>query len=308
MPTTLIRPLTLLIVGILWAVHALGQAPYVLVLGTAQDGGYPQAGCQKECCRAVWEQKLAEQYVSSIALVDPVTKQQWIFDATPDFRDQLRILQQHTHQEPLDGIFLTHAHIGHYTGLMHLGREVMGAKQVPVYTLPQMAKFLTAHGPWSQLVSLQNIALSILEADQTIRLNDRLRVRPFRVPHRDEFSETVGYQIIGFSRRLVFIPDIDKWEKWEQDLTSLVRANDVLLLDGTFYEDGEISRPMSEVPHPFVAETMALLEHLPAAERAKVFFIHLNHSNPLLRPATPARQAVSSRGFGVAQQTQRFEL
>ena len=305
---TPLRLLVLLFLGALGTGCVLGQAPYVVVLGTAQDGGYPQAGCRKGCCRAVWEKELAEQYVSSIAIVDPLTKQQWMVDATPDFREQYHFLQQQTLEETLDGIFLTHAHIGHYTGLMHLGREVMGTKEVPVFALPKMAHFLTANGPWSQLVGLQNIKIKPLEADQVVALNNRIHIRPFRVPHRDEFSETVGYQIIGPNRRLIFIPDIDKWEKWEQDLTSLVQANDVLLLDGTFYEDGEISRPMSEVPHPFVVETMELLRALPPTERAKVFFIHLNHSNPLLRPDTPARTQVQANGYGLTEQGQRFDL
>lgn len=287
----------------LWA-----QAPYVLVLGTAQDGGYPQAGCRKACCRAVWEQRLPHQLVSCIAIVDPQRKQQWMIDATPDFVEQLHLLTQTSGQPQLDGILLTHAHMGHYTGLMHLGREAMSTTRTHVYAMPRMSEYLSKNGPWSQLVGLQNIEIKPLQEGESLMLNEQISLVPLRVPHRDEFSETVGFRIITPQRKVVFIPDIDKWQKWNQSLSDLVRQNDVVLLDGTFFEDGEIARPMAEVPHPFVTETMSLLASLPTSERRKVQFIHLNHTNPALRPNTPQRRAIREQGFGVATQGQKISL
>ena len=170
----------------------------VVILGAAQDGGFPQAGCQKKCCRRVWEKPELRQFVSSIAVVDTGARQRWLFDCTPDFRDQLQLLDSKypvNDKVGLTGIFLTHAHMGHYTGLMHLGREAIGAKQVPVYAMPRMGQFLTKNGPWSQLVKLKNIQLHGLKADQVVKLSSRIRVTPIQVPHRDEFSETVGYKM-----------------------------------------------------------------------------------------------------------------
>jgi len=287
---------------------AFSQSPYVLVLGVAQDGGYPQAGCKKDCCRAVWELKIPHQSVSCIALIDPVSREQWIFDATPNFTEQLHHLQATTKYQNLSGIFLSHAHIGHYTGLMNLGREAMGTQKIPVYTMPKMKSFLETNGPWSQLVSLNNIAIQAIENQQEVILNERIKVIPFRVPHRDQFSETVGFQIITKNKKLIFIPDIDKWQKWEQDLESVVKGNDVLLLDGTFYQGGEINRPMSEVPHPFVVETMELLKSLPDQTRSKVHFIHLNHTNPILRSKTKERSFVQKNGYKVAFENQKIDL
>jgi pyrroloquinoline quinone biosynthesis protein B len=285
------------------------QSPYIIVLGTAQDGGYPQAGCRKACCKAVWELKIPHQAVSCIALSDPDSHEKWIFDATPNFAEQLQILNTATkNTNDINGVFLTHAHIGHYTGLMHLGREVMGANKIKVFAMPKMKAFLETNGPWSQLISLQNIDIQPLTENTKTTLNSRLHVLPFQVPHRDEFSETVGYQIIGPNKKVIFIPDIDKWQKWNQNLAEVVRANDVVLIDGTFYEDGEIARPMSEVPHPFITETMELLKSLPVKERKKVLFIHLNHTNPALQPQSKARQQVIKNGFGVAKQGQIINL
>jgi pyrroloquinoline quinone biosynthesis protein B len=287
----------------------LAQKPYILVLGTAQDGGFPQAACKKECCRSVWENKIPHQGVSSLALVDPITKQKWIFDATPDFPEQFHLLNKQTkNSAPLDGIFLTHAHIGHYTGLMHLGREVMGSNKVKVYAMPKMKSFLENNGPWSQLVNIQNIEIRKMEESEIIILNDRLKVMALRVPHRDEFSETVGYRIMTKDKSFIFIPDIDKWQKWDRNLVDVVKENDVLLLDGTFYKDGEIARPMSEVPHPFITETVELLSDLSKNEKNKVKFIHLNHTNPILQPRSKERAELKMKGFAWVETGQKIDL
>lgn len=285
------------------------QKPYILILGTAQDGGFPQAGCKKECCRSVWENKIPHQGVSSLALVDPISNEKWIFDATPDFPEQLHLLNDYTKSAtPLDGIFLTHAHIGHYTGLMHLGREVMGSGKMKVFAMPKMKDFLENNGPWNQLVKIQNIEIQRIEEAEVIVLNERLKVMPFRVPHRDEFSETVGYKIMTKDKSVIFIPDIDKWQKWDKNLVDVVKEHDVLLLDGTFYKDGEIARPMSEVPHPFITETIELLSDLPKNEKNKVKFIHLNHTNPILQPKSKERLDLRMKGFAWVETGQKIEL
>ncbi|KAA3639801.1 MAG: pyrroloquinoline quinone biosynthesis protein PqqB [Bacteroidetes bacterium] len=279
---------------------------YLVVLGVAQDAGYPQAGCNKDCCRPYWEGLEEERYTSCLAIVDEVSGQAWMFDATPDFKFQMKNLL--APEIELAGIFLTHAHIGHYTGLMHLGREVMGAPGVPVYAMPKMTDFLENNGPWSQLVALNNIDLHPLSADSAIVLNDNYKVTPFVVPHRDEFSETVGYRIEGPDQSVLFIPDINKWEVWERDIVEEIKNVDLAFLDATFYKNGEIpGRDMSEIPHPFIEESMQKFRDLPEEEKAKVHFIHFNHTNPVLRN-TPERQHVLDQGFKVAEELMVLQM
>ncbi len=300
----------LILILLAFGAQVMAASPYVVVLGVGQDAGVPQMGCESPFCRRAWNDSALRQTVSSIALVDPESKSRWIFDATPDLPEQFQFLKVVTkdRSNDLTGIFLTHAHIGHYTGLMFLGRESMNAKGVLVYAMPRMSDLLEQNAPWSQLVSLNNIALQPLTDKTAIRLNERLSVEPFLVPHRDEFSETVGFRIRSGSRSLLFIPDIDKWEKWDVRLADLVTTSDYLLLDGTFFADGEIDRPMSEVPHPFVTETMDLLQILPKKERSKVTFIHFNHSNPLVQGDRRKIGDVRRRGFRVAVKGMRFGL
>ena len=298
--------LPVLFFGCRTPVPAPSDAPYLLVLGIAQDAGFPQAGCRKDCCRPLWSDLSARRRVTALGLVDPVSGERWLFEATPDLPDQLSVLAQAeppaTEMRP-DGVFLTHAHIGHYTGLMHLGREAMGAPSVPVFAMPRMTRFLTENGPWSQLVSLQNIALQPLVADSAIVLNERLTVTPFLVPHRDEFSETVGFLIEGPQRKALFIPDIDKWDRWERDILAQVRQVDLALLDGTFFRNGEIpNRDMSEIPHPFIEESLSLFSALDEPDRAKVHFIHFNHTNPAIAGDEGAVGVVQEAGCRIAEE------
>lgn len=283
------------------------SGPYLQVLGIAQDGGFPHAACKKACCEQVWQGNAVRKLVSCIALVDPINHKSWILDATPDFKDQQYRLLQETGSD-LDGIFLTHAHIGHYTGLMQLGREVIGAKGMPVFAMPRMLQYLETNGPWSQLVQLKNIALQPLTEEKTVPLNDQLSITPFRVPHRDEYSETVGYRIDGPKHSAIFIPDIDKWEKWDRNIDSLIQSVDYAFLDGSFYKNGEIpGRDMSEIPHPFMEESMARFRSN-QVDPERVVFIHFNHTNPVLQRNSPERAAVLESGFGLAEEGQRWDL
>ena len=282
--------------------------PYVMVLGVAQDAGYPQINCKKACCKRAWRNPDLKRTTSCLAIVDPISKEQWIIDATPNIKEQLQLLKQKTGTEKLDGILLTHAHMGHYTGLMHFGREVMGTDNLPVFAMPKMKTFLEENGPWSQLVKLENINIKALKSDSTFSLNERIKIKPFLVPHRDEFSETVGYEIMINNKSLIFIPDIDKWEKWEANITELIKKVDYAFLDATFYKNGELKRDMSEIPHPFVEESMSLFSTLSDADKQKVHFIHFNHTNPLIIEGSTAQKEVLKKGFNIAKEGEVIRL
>lgn len=292
--------------------------PFILVLGTAQDAGYPQAACRRDCCNAAWADPSLARFTTSLAIVDPATNQRWLIDATPDLPEQLHLLDaappgpRSTAHADLSGILLTHAHIGHYTGLMHLGREVIGGPPTTVYAMPRMKSFLETNGPWSLLVEANHITIVPLAADEPVQLNDRIAVTPILVPHRDEYSETVGYRIEGPGRSVLFIPDIDKWTRWDEQGRSIeaeIAGVDIAYLDGTFFANGEIEgRDMADIPHPFIEESMARLAALPAAERAKVRFIHLNHTNPAIRQSSTAAREIRAAGFGLAIQGERIPL
>jgi pyrroloquinoline quinone biosynthesis protein B len=279
-----------------------------MVLGVAQDAGYPQMNCKKDCCKRAWKDTDLQKNTSCLAIVDPTTNEQWIIDATPNIKEQLQLLKSKTYSEKVDGVLLTHAHMGHYTGLMHFGREVMGTNKIPVFAMPKMRTFLKENGPWSQLVELENISLKELRTDSTFHLNKNIKTTPFLVPHRDEFSETVGYEILINKKSLIFIPDIDKWEKWDRNIMDLIEKTDYAFLDATFYKNGELKRDISEIPHPFVEESMDLFSDLSEKNKQKVHFIHFNHTNPLLINGSHAQKEVRGKGFNLAREGQIIEF
>ncbi len=329
-------------------------SPYLVVLGIAQDGGVPQIGAVPErheqdfpawqepfIQRLVADPPLLRRLVVSLAVVDPATKERWLFEATPDIKQQLYRLDALAPVPPpapgLSGIFLTHAHLGHYTGLAQLGHEALGASGVPVFAMPRMRRFLSGNGPWDQLLGKGNITLEPLADGKAVRLNRRLAVAPVLVPHRQEYSEVVGFVIAGVRKRVLFIPDIDSWEELDgwaaqaatarqpngparqagsdaqgvlaKTIEELIASVDVAYLDGTFYANGEIpGRDMTGFPHPFITHSMRRFASLPARERAKVRFIHLNHTNPALLQGSPARRAIEAAGFKVAEEMERVRL
>ncbi|NER15428.1 pyrroloquinoline quinone biosynthesis protein PqqB [Leptobacterium flavescens] len=287
----------------------LPEGQYLVVLGIAQDAGFPHINYPEEW-EDVYKGNRKRQLATCLGLVDTKQKQKWIFEASPDMPQQLHNLEaRHLKTENLtDGVFLTHAHIGHYTGLMHFGREAMGANRIPVYAMPKMKSFLQENGPWSQLVKLNNIEIRELADETPVELNQSLKVTPFLVPHRDEFSETVGYKIEGREKTALFIPDINKWRIWEKDILEEVKKVDYAFLDATFLENGEIPRDMNEVPHPFIEETAKLFEDQPAEVKSKVVFIHFNHSNGALNASNQKRKSLEKQGFRFAAEGDIFDL
>ena len=274
------------------------------ILGVVQDGGMPHLGNNKTCCENIKQDK----YVTSLMLINNENNESFLFDASPDINKQLNFMGDRIKKD-LKGIFLTHAHIGHYTGLMYFGREALNSKLVNVYAMPRMKKFLEENGPWSQLVSLQNISIIELSNESKISIDSNVIVQPVEVPHRAEFSETVGYKIYGPNKTALFIPDIDKWYLWEKSIIDEIKQVDYAIIDATFYDSKEVNyRDISEIPHPFVTESMDLFDSIDIKEKNKIYFIHLNHTNPLINKHSDQYKLVRSKGYNVAEEGMKLNL
>ena len=290
--------------------------PFAVVLGTAQDGGLPQLGGAAPEDEAARRDPLRRRLVASLLVVDPASRERFLIDATPDIREQVDAADgvaprpRAAARPPLfEAIALTHAHVGHYAGLMHLGRESYGANAQRVLASERMAHFLETNGPWDLLVKLKHIAIERFEADKGVKLNDRLSLIPIAVPHRDEYSDTYGFIVRGPSRSLLWLPDIDKWERWDRRIEDVISSVDVAYVDGSFFDEGELpGRAMSEVPHPLIAESLARFAPLPERERRKIVFVHLNHTNPAATPGSSAQRAIEGAGMRVAKERDRQSL
>ena len=294
---------------------AVDDAPYcqreLVVLGAGQDAGAPQIGNAGDDGPPLLP--------TSIALVDRELGKRYLFEATPSITEQLHMLDRiappavgAANNLGLDGVLLTHAHMGHYVGLAHLGFEAADPKGVPIFAMPRMAEFLRANGPWSQLVELGNIEIVEMANGELTPISDTFGVWPMLVPHRDEFSETVGFVAMTPGKTTLFVPDLDRWSEWEEQnassLAELVNSVDYAFVDATFWDDNELGRDMSAIPHPRVKATMDTLQHLPLETRAKVHFIHYNHSNPIRDPGSDESREVAERGFNIARRGDRHCL
>jgi pyrroloquinoline quinone biosynthesis protein B len=279
------------------------EAVEAVVLGIAQDGGVPHLGCRQPLCVAARADPSKRRFVASLGLRDSAAGKRFVIDATPDFAAQVERLGGMP-----DAILLTHAHIGHYLGLAQLGREVIDARELPVYATPSLAAFLTRNRPWSRLVERHNIVLRETSPGEAIRLTERLTATPIRVPHRDEDCDTVAYLVVGPKRKVLWLPDIDRWEAWDRKPEDFSADPDLTaFLDGTFYDAGEIpGRSIEDIPHPLVPRTVARLAAA-GPPAARVFFVHLNHTNRLLWDEQAVRD-LEAKGFGVAKEGQRVGL
>ena len=278
------------------------RAPEAVVLGIGEDGGRPQIGCRRACC----------------ADADPVTPaclaligsdgRRWLIDATPAIGEQLRLLDSIVPRESetpvIDGVLLTHGHLGHFTGLAQLGREALAADGVPVWAQPRLRRVLESDAPWSLLAEHGHVVFR----DDPVVLGGGLSVEVMPVPHRDEISETVAFRVEGPTGSVLWLPDIDSWELWDRDVIDEVARVDVAYLDATFYDDGELDRDMSAIPHPRVVDTVTRFVERAPELAARVRLIHLNHTNPVLRPGSPERAFVEDAGLSVALTGERFTL
>lgn len=286
----------------------------LFVLGIAQDGGLPHFGCEKPCC-ATARGSGRVLYPTALGVVDRrgAAPQLLLVEATPRIEEQVAMLHDLADvrgrgRQPVDAVLTTHAHLGHYLGLAWFGREVAGSQAVPVHCTPRFGAFLRQHGPWKQLVELQQIDVREFAVGEAFAPWAGLTVTATTVPHRDEFSDTVAYTIAGPQRRVLFVPDIDAWERAPGLLDRLLDGVDVAYLDGTFFDGSELpERNLAEIRHPLMTRTMELLAARAQARPGTLRFLHCNHTNPVLHDAA-LRARVEAAGFALAAQGERIVL
>jgi pyrroloquinoline quinone biosynthesis protein B len=249
--------------------------------------------------------------VACLGLVDTRTSPATVYliDATPDFKYQLNLLATALGSHPErpnrlrqpDGIFLTHAHMGHIAGLPQLGPEAMDVNRLPVYASYEMGRLLQATPLWQPL--LKNVRLVPLQPEQYVEVAQDIKITAVPVPHRDEWEVgTFAYKIEGPNRSLFYVPDIDRWEAW-LDGDDMLNAVDVAIVDASFYSKDELEG-RDPVAHPLVPQTLKFFVDLDC----ELVLTHFNHTNPVLDEESEARSLVKEAGVQVAQTGMMFTL
>lgn len=289
----------------------MDNSAIIKVLGTAQDAGIPQLNCSCDHCRAARKDNSLRQLPSSIAVVDKNEKKTFILDAAPAFSEQLDNLNQLLEEENfsaehLSGILLTHAHLGHYTGLMYLGKEALNIFELPIYLSQKMYDFLKNNAPWSDLFKNNNLKAVVFEFEKVYQLSKHISFKAVEVEHRNEHADTAAFIVTAGSKSFLYLPDFDSWSSFEQQFRKIIKEIDYALIDGTFFDKEELGeirgRELAQVPHPPVKETMELLSDLDKSEKNKIYFTHFNHTNRILDQDAKKAELVKINGFNILKE------
>ncbi len=275
------------------------------LLGSAQDGGVPQAGCRCAHCAAALADREFERLPASLALRGPDGVQ--LFEATRELAHPLALAGGGTPA----AVWLTHAHLGHIDGLGQFGTEVMDARGVPFHCSRAVAEQLRATPGWRALLDGCHLELREWRSGEPVECRG-FSVTPLPVPHRDERSDMHAL-LVSAKRKLLFLPDHDDWgatlaavgaaspRDWFRQLGA-----DIVLLDGTFWSADELPR-QDAVPHPPVRES---LERLGTRRKGdpRIVFIHLNHTNPLCNPESAESAKLARSGWETGREGQTFSI
>lgn len=283
----------------------------IIVLGIAQDGGVPHAGCLCVNCRAARSDPARRHPPVSLGILSG--ERMAMVDATDGFEEQLAMLWDRNPQSKFheaerfpapEAVVLTHAHVGHYAGIWQFDRSVLAARSVGVTGPPETITMLRQHEPWKAIEHEGHIRFEPGVFNVPFALLPDVDVTMYPVPHRSEWgTDTAALAIRGPKRSLLYLPDIDRWDEWDRDLGATIQEFDVVMLDGCFW----VAPPREGVPHPPITETMERLQHL-AGGRTQIIFTHINHSNPVLTPGSDESMEVYRRGFSIAAEGDVFEL
>jgi pyrroloquinoline quinone biosynthesis protein B len=285
----------------------------LVIVGVAQDGGVPQAGCVCQRCASAIEDTSKILYPTS-CVIGGSDGSVHLLEATRSLSQQLGMaadaLGMGVTVTP-DSVSLTHAHLGHIDGLGQFGKEAMGLDGVALFASKSVIRLLD-----ERLLSTP------------FQVNEAVEGAPFsptegcgfelefvRVPHRDELSDTHAIIIRGPTSTLLFLPDHDDWgQTLEMAGEPGIRewfwsmGVDYALIDGTFWDSDELGgRDMSQVPHPTISESIESLGERMEGD-PEVSFIHLNHTNPALDRGSKEFGELADMGWSVVEQGSKISL
>lgn len=271
-----------------------------MVLGSAQDGGLPQFGSRNPLDEAARAGTIPRRWSSCVAVIGDDGRV-LLLDVGPDLKAHENVLatsagvRRRSGPSPIDGVVITHAHVGHYAGLIHFGREAHAAERMPCWVTVEMARFLEDEAPWRLAVEQGHLDLRAHEPPASFLPWADLEVSMIPVPHRNEASDTVAISVNGSA---LYLPDIDSWDAWP-GAEEVIAAHSTAFLDGTFWSPAELlNRDIKDIKHPLVSDTLERFGHLASTRR--LVLTHVNHTNPVCDPASAEHAAVLAAGFEVA--------
>jgi pyrroloquinoline quinone biosynthesis protein B len=295
----------------------MGRDVRVTVLGISQDGGFPQAGCNSNCCEPVKKNPALSKHPVSLGIIG-LDGSKHLIEATRDLAWQLNLWNSIDPSEnKLASLWITHAHHGHIDGLGLFGREVINSKNLNVYCSDKLSNLIKNTPNWNLLIELENIEIKKFKNAEYYALSPEcgFSIKPIEVPHRAELSDMHAFLIKGPNKTLLFLPDHDAWVSTldfvnKNTIIDWLNSEhiDIALIDGTFWSSNElVNRTQKIIPHPTVSETLQLIGEKKVID-PEIKFTHLNHTNPLHYESSDEYKQVEKMGWGVTKEGEFFNL
>ncbi|MEM8690642.1 MAG: pyrroloquinoline quinone biosynthesis protein PqqB [Pseudomonadota bacterium] len=286
----------------------------IVVLGAAAGGGLPQWNCGCQNCEMARHGQLPRMTQSSVAV--SVTGARWaVLNASPDIRQQLDVVTvMHPgalRGTPIQSVVLTNGDIDHVAGLLTLREKT----PFTVYATSDGLDLL-AQNPVFGVLDAELVARRPIALDTVFEPIDGLHVTPFAVPGKvplfmedDDLDlqamgeQTVGLKLQTAEKTAYYIPGCATVPDW---LRHQLSDGDMILFDGTVWENDEMQqtgtgqKTGARMGHIAMAGADGSLARLAHLEGRKVY-IHINNTNPVLRPDSPERAEVEAAGWIIAQ-------
>jgi pyrroloquinoline quinone biosynthesis protein B len=282
----------------------------VTILGTAQDGGIPQAGCSCQRCLDAHRDLKLRKYPVSLGILG-VDGTKHIIEITKNLSEQLVIWTPDKNELFIpETVSITHLHLGHVEGIGQLGKPVMGLREVDVYLSPK-----------NKDVFDNRSDIVLMEDEGNIRTHSKNFYHPFEpkdgcgfslqfipIPHRSELGDNAAIIIKAEGKSILFMPDQDSWSDTldyhsKENIRDFLKMFDIdeALIDGTFWNMNELPRrDISKIPHPTIQETIQLLGSKREGD-PEISFLHLNHSNPVNDLGSEQRKVVEENGWKISE-------
>lgn len=298
----------------------------VVILGSAAGGGLPQWNCGCSNCREARTQGPSRTQSSVAVSADG---ERWVLlNASPDLRTQVAahrpLWPRGSRATPLSAVVLTDGELDHTLGLVLL-RE---GPPVAVYAPAAVGALLTTRWPlYAILASYAGVEDRPLPLDAAVPLTDGrgaalgLECRALAVgrrPPRYAADAGAGEFAVGLRLRdprtggtLAYVPAAGAIDA---TVRALADGADLLLFDGTFWSDDELAgvgladRSALEMGHLPIGGPAGSLRALRSLGARRVVLVHINNTNPVLRPTSPERAQVEAAGVEVGEDGMEFEL
>lgn len=294
------------------------------ILGAAAGGGLPQWNCGCDNCRAARRGEIPSLTQSSIAVSGDGAS--WaILNASPDIRVQLSAAPElhptGPRDVPIRSVVLTNGDIDHVAGLLTLREQ----QPFTLFATPEILAVIAANPIFDALdpakVIRRPLSLDV-EAEITPGLTAELFAVPGKVPLYMEGAEadvrtdllgenTVGVHLRAGGKHIFHIPGC---ARVTPALADRIDGAALLLFDGTLWQDDEMLRTgvgtktgqrMGHISMSGPEGSIAALAPLSIGRRV---YVHMNNTNPALRPNSPERAEAEANGWTIGQDGMEITL